>query len=131
MTTPEITSLTEYEAAEAFARAWNGMDCTAFLPLLAEDACYASQWVFEELQGREAIKNYLAPKMETIKSSSRQVFAELGKTNDRRDCVIMAQDTKDHIMATVLFEVAEDKIQRYDMCMPGITGALGSGVYPV
>ena len=44
MTTHESTVLTEREAATAYARAWNRLDCGEYLHLLAEDACYASQW---------------------------------------------------------------------------------------
>lgn len=130
MTTRKIIPLTELEAATAFARAWNRLDCNEFLALLAGDACYASQWVFEELNGAKAIKEYLVPKMEAVKNSGNRVFAELGKTDSGRDCVIMAQGDQENIMATVLFEVSGDTIKRYDMCMPDITGAVRSGVYP-
>ncbi len=130
MTTHESTVLTEREAATAYARAWNRLDCGEYLHLLAEDACYASQWVFEELEGREAIEAYLVPKMATVKDSGSRVYAELGKTDTGRDCVLMAQDEKENIVATVLFEISGNKIQRYDMCMPEITGGTGNGVYP-
>ena len=43
-------SLTEKDAAIAYARAWNRLDPNDFLALLAGDARYASQWVFEELE---------------------------------------------------------------------------------
>ena len=46
--------LTELDAATAYARAWNRLDCKKFLELLAPDANYASQWVFEELEGKAA-----------------------------------------------------------------------------
>lgn len=45
-------SLSEKDAATAFARAWNRLDPEPFLTLLAPDAHYASQWVFEELETR-------------------------------------------------------------------------------
>ena len=52
-------NLTEKDAAIAYARAWNRLDPNDFLALLAGDARYASQWVFEELEGLEAISSYL------------------------------------------------------------------------
>ena len=55
--------LTEVMAATAFARAWNRLDPTEFIKLLDADARYASQWVFEELVGRDAIADYLIGKM--------------------------------------------------------------------
>ena len=69
--------LTEKEAAIAFARAWNRLDATEFLALLAPDAKYASQWVFDELQGKDAIGDYLRAKLKTVK-------ATLSTTNNQR-----------------------------------------------
>ena len=54
-----MTQLTEVMAATAFARAWNRLNPTEFIELLNADARHASQWVFDELVGREAIADYL------------------------------------------------------------------------
>lgn len=121
-----MTKLTEAMAAEAFALAWNQLDPTVFVDLLAPDARYASQWVFEELIGRDAIAEYLNQKMHTIRTSTSNspehtVMTEVGKTNDSlpyRDCVIMAQGRKEDVKAVVVFEVDGDRIKRYDLCMP-------------
>jgi hypothetical protein len=43
-----VTTLTE-EVVFAFAKAWNRLVPNGFLDLLAPDARYASQWVFDEL----------------------------------------------------------------------------------
>lgn len=131
MTEEHVETLTELEAATAYARAWNRLDCGDFLSLLDLDASYASQWVFEELEGRHAIEEYLTGKMETVRNSARKVYAELGTTLDGRDCVLMAQDNRDEVKAVILFEVSEDRILQYDMCMPEMTGFVRSGIYPV
>ena len=44
-----MTDVTEEEVVFAFAKAWNRLEPEGFLALLASDARYASQWVFEEL----------------------------------------------------------------------------------
>jgi hypothetical protein len=44
--------LTEKDAAIAYAKAWNRLDCSKFLKLLDENAHYASQWVFEEIESK-------------------------------------------------------------------------------
>ena len=70
MPEPDKKQLTEEDAVQAFAKAWNRLEPEAFLALLAPDARYASQWVFEELVGAEAIANYLRAKMRTIRNHS-------------------------------------------------------------
>lgn len=132
--TKEPTVLTELDAATEYARAWNRLDCTVFLKLLAPDACYASQWVIEELKGKMAIGKYLKGKMNTVKNSGSEVFAELGKTTTGfagRDCVCLTQGTKEQVTAVVLFEVSSGLIKRYDLCIPELLGAVRTGIYPV
>ena len=50
--------LTELDAATAYAVAWNHLDCTQFLELLAPETQYASQWVLDELKSKAAISEY-------------------------------------------------------------------------
>jgi hypothetical protein len=124
---------TEEEAALAFAKAWNHLDPEGFLALLAPDARYASQWVFEELVGT-AIADYLRGKMDTIRQNGgsnphSRVQVEIGRTvNDGRPCTVMTQGTT---QAIVLFEVRNGKIARYDLCMPELYDVVRSGIYPV
>ena len=127
--------LTEKDAAIAYAKAWNKLECSDFLKLLDDNAHYASQWVLDELENKEAIAEYLIGKMQTVRESGSQVHAELGKARSGfgagRDCVIMAQDRKDKIMAVVLFEVNDNRIRRYGLCMPELLNAEGTGIYPI
>ena len=135
----EITPLTEKDAAVAYARAWNRLDCTEFVKLLTPDTRYASQWVFEELESKQASSDHLLAKVRTVKMHSTndpksKVFAALGKTTSGfsgRDCVFMAQGRKENVTAVVLFEVQGDKVERYDLCIPQLLGVVRSGVYPI
>lgn len=75
--------LTEEDAVVAFAKAWNRLDPEPFLRLLAQDARYASQWVFDEMVGKEAIADYLREKMRMVKAHAvnnpqAQVRVEIG-----------------------------------------------------
>ena len=134
-----MTALTEAMAAKAFARAWNRLDPTDFIDLLDKDARYASQWVFEELIGKEAIADYLMGKMQavkalTVKSGGTIVFAELGTTSNGfpgRDCVFLAQGQNESVTAAVLFEVGGGRIRRYDLCMSELLDVDRSGIYPI
>lgn len=133
------TPLTEAAAAVAFARAWNRLDPREFINLPHPDCCYTSQWVFDELSGRDAIAGYLTAKMKTIRSiainaPARKVFAELGRTTQGfigRDCAFLAQGRKENITAAALFMVGGESILRYDLCIVELLGVARSGVYPI
>jgi len=124
----------EKEAAIAFAKAWNRLDCTDFIELLVDDAHYASQYVFEELESKVDIASYLKPKMQTVKASGAKVYAELGVTQASfkgRDCTFLCQGSKEEITAAILFEVNAGKISRYDLVIPDLVQVQRSGVYPI
>ncbi len=128
--------MTEKDASIAYAKAWNTLDCSEFLTLLDENAHYASQWVFEELEGKDAISEYLVEKMKTVESSGSKVYAELGKTGESsafpgRDCVLLAQGEEIDINAAIVFEVRNGKIKRFDLCMPSLLNVIRTGVYPI
>lgn len=124
--------LTEKEAATAYARAWNRLDCTDFIPLLAEDARYASMYVFKELRSKAEIEEYLIGKLQTVRNSGSQVRAELAGATlpAERDCVLLYQDGGEHI-ATILFQVRDGKIQRYDLCAPELYPVRKTGIFPI
>ena len=123
--------LTVKDAAIAYAKAWNRLDCSEFIKLLDENAHYASQWVLEEMESKAAISDYLATKMETVKNSDSKVCAELGHTRAGRDCVFMTQGKKGEAQAVVLFEIENNKITRYDLCIPELQNVERTGIYPV
>ena len=123
--------LTEKKAAFIYAKAWNRLDCTEFLDLLDDTAHYASQWVFDELENKEAIADYLINKIVAVKNSDAKVYAELGITRSGfagRYCVFITQGEK---QAVVLFEVSKNKIQRFDLCIPELLNVKRTGVYPM
>ncbi|MBN2859344.1 MAG: hypothetical protein JXK93_03660 [Sphaerochaetaceae bacterium] len=125
--------ISEKDAAASYARAWNTGKAWSFLRMLDRKVCYASQWVFEEMKGRRAIRKYLKAKLKTMKKGDSPVFAELGVSrigDPGRDLVIMAQGDKESVQAVVLFEVKQNRIIRFDMCMPGLYQPEGSGEYP-
>lgn len=131
-----MQALTEGAAARAFAIAWNRLEPDGFIELLAPDARYASQWVFDELEGADAIAGYLRGKMKTVRErtavdSQWAVRVDVGRTTGpigARSCAHMQQG--DGTKVAVLFEVSGSKIQRCDVCMPQPLGIVCAGVYP-
>ncbi len=134
-----MTDVTEEEVVFAFAKAWNRLEPDGFLALLAPDARYASQWVFEELVGEAAISDYLRGKMRTVRAHSvndpnSRVRVEIGRTaqgQGGRPCAFMTQGHGSEVQAAVLFEVRDGRVSRYDLCIPQILGAVRTGVFPV
>lgn len=134
-----MTDVTEEEVVFAFAKAWNRLEPEGFLALLAPDARYASQWVFEELVGLTAISDYLRGKMRTVRAHgvndpSSRVRVEVGRTaqgDGGRPCAFMTQGQGNEVQAAVLFEVCDGRVSRYDLCIPQILGAVRTGVFPV
>ncbi|AGF80123.1 hypothetical protein UWK_03614 (plasmid) [Desulfocapsa sulfexigens DSM 10523] len=110
--------LTEKDAAIAYAKAWNALDCSDFLELLADDCTYESQWVTSALEGKEAISKYLTGKMKTVKTGGgATVRAEHALTTvpaflreEGRDCVVLTQCIEKEVQVAILFEVADGKI---------------------
>lgn len=134
-----MANLTEEQAANAYAMAWNRLEPEGFLSLLAPDARYASQWVLEELVGSSDISDYLRAKMNTVRARSvthpeSRVRVEIGSTalgDSGRPCAFMTQGLGNPVQAAVVFQIHEGKVSRYDLCIPQIVGAVRSGVYPL
>jgi len=129
----ELNSTRELDklaALRAFARMMNHLSAEHFEPLLAEDFHYASQWVFEEITSKQAYLDYIRPKLETIRKSGSKVWAEIAELPDG-PCVLVSQDSKDNLQATVLISTSENKIKRLDMCcVPPPQSARRTGEYP-
>lgn len=126
-------NITEKDAAVEYAKAWNKLDCANFLKLLDKNAHYESQYVFEKLTDKNSISNYLKNKIKTIRKSSIEIYAEIGNTQSDftgRDCVLIAQGDKEEIKIVVVFEVNNNKIIRYDACMPELFNVGRTGFYP-
>lgn len=134
-----MTTLTEEKVVFAFAKAWNRLEPDGFLDLLAPDARYTSQWVFEELVGAPAISDYLMGKMRSVRAHgvndpNSRVRVEIGRTVEGlngRPCAFMTQGNANEVQAAVIFEVSGDNVSRYDLCIPQLLGAVRTGVYPV
>lgn len=124
--------LTDKDAAIAYAKAWNQLDCSEFLELLDDDAHYASQWVFSRLENKAVISEYLVGKMYTVKSTGSKVNAELGIAHhgESRYCVLMTQGDKVVVKAAVFFQIKNNKISRYEMCLPQLYTLERTKIYP-
>jgi len=77
--------------------------------------------------------DYIEPKLVSIATSGTRAFAEIAelKTYPGGPCVVMAQGSKDNLLATVLAEVEGGNIKRLDMWLiPPPSAATRTGEYP-
>lgn len=139
--------MTEYELVEIYARAWNRLDFEILGPFLDDGVVYESQEVFDSLDGKKAVSDYLRGKFATIRRTrwKSEVYAEIGHCGTQdgnniqvlsaepfRPCVLMAQGDPQKVLVLVLLNVESGKIKRIDLCtlVPHPSSAIRSGVYP-
>lgn len=124
----------ERDALIAFARMLNSGDVEGFLKLTSEDFRYASQSVFKEIESREEYRAYIEAKLQTIrKYPEARVYAELAKTDawGHDHCVLLAQGSKDQLVATVFLKIEREWVVRADLCLiPAPQSVDRTGVYP-
>ncbi len=121
------------DALIAYAKMINTLDSTEFELLLEDNFFYESQVVMKPISGKKEFIEYIRPKLRTIKISNAVIFAELAELNayGQKDCVLIAQNDINNLMAIVYAQVKENKIIRIDLCItPDPMKALRTGVYP-
>ena len=109
-------------------------DIEGFLSLLSHDFRYASQSVFAEIESKDDYRAYIVPKLETIKKSPEaKVYAELAETHawGHDHCVLLAQGSKDDLVASLFVKVENGLVIRADMCLiPAPKSARRTSLYP-
>jgi hypothetical protein len=122
--------LSKTQALRAYATMMNTLDAKDFERLLADDCHYESFWVFAEIKSKQEFLVYITSKLRAIRTSGKKVWAELGHCF-WGPCVVIAEDERDNLIATVVVEVEGDKIKRIDMCgVPSAYLARRTGEYP-
>lgn len=118
---------------EIYAAMFNSLDASQLEKDLADDFCYSSQMVFEEITGKKSYLNYINQKLKTIQESNSVIYAELGIVNDSSEpnCLILAQGNSNNLVATLLIESSQGVIKRADMCIiPSPKSVIRTGIYP-
>ncbi len=127
--------LTQYEGLRAYAKMMNTLSIAPLEPLLADNFTYESQTVFSALESKQAFLDYIRLKLKTIQKTGATVFAELGTVSaygKHQPCVVLAQNTQDHLVGLILARVSGNKLIRLDLCIvPPPQSAERSGEYPV
>jgi hypothetical protein len=128
-----MNQLTELAALRAYAQMMNTLETVCLAPILADDLRYNSQWVFSEMIGKQDYLDYMQGKFEKIASSGSRPYAEIGELSEYPfgHCVIMAQDSPDNLIGTVLIRIRDGLVSNIDMCaVPDPRAAKRTGEYP-
>jgi len=126
--------LTTREALIAYAEMMNTFSSDRFIDLLADDFVLNSQFVLEDMVGKETFANFIKEKFETLRTVQECVFAEMGVINayGHTECVVLAQPTQDDLTVTVFIDVADGKIKQVSMCqVPPPESVARTGIYPI
>jgi hypothetical protein len=128
-------SLTEEDAAHAWALAYNTHDPSALASILADDVRVMSRWVVTDLVGRDAYLEYLDRKFSTFERVGSVIRVEVAETPGStegargRPCALIEQDGT--LLATVIFDVVCGRLTQVSLSEnPAPEECLGSGVYP-
>jgi len=125
--------LAEIEALRAYARMMNTFDTDHLEPLLADDLRYNSQWMLSKMIGKEEYLKHIKAKLKFIARSDGKPYAEIGELDEYPfgNCVVMAQDSHDNLISTVLVRIKDGKIATLDICAtPAPESARRTGEYP-
>lgn len=120
-------------ALNAYASMMNSCDSSEFETLLADDFRYTSQAVITDISSKSEFVAYIRNKLKTIKQSNSSVFAEIAEIDayGHKDCVVLAQDEKSNLVATVFATTDNKQIKQIDICIvPPPSQAKRTGIYP-
>ena len=121
------------KALRSYAAMFNDSELRELENCLAQDFCYSSQMVFDEIKGKEGYLTYIKAKLLTMKESGIKVFAELAINGacSEPNCLVLAQESMDNVVATLLIEMRANLIKRADMCIvPSPKDVLRTRIYP-
>lgn len=108
-------SLAEMIACNLLAHAYNTLNASFMDNILANDLLYTSQWVLDEMHGKQAFLDYLTEKFHSIEKAESSIYAELA-TYRGQHCLVIAQGSKDNPVATMLVKSKQGKISEICMC---------------
>lgn len=108
-------SLDEMIACNLLAHAYNTLNASFIDNILANDLLYTSQWVLDEMHGKQAFLDYLTAKFHSIEKAESSIYAELA-TYRGQHCLVIAQGSKDNPVATMLVKTKQGKISEICLC---------------
>ena len=113
--------MSELDLICVLANCYNMNSFETLRNILDEDCHYASQWVFEEMIGKDRITDFLVAKSIRIAETGAKVRADIGTIKNPyagKKCLVMRQGSDDEVKTIIMIEINSNKISRIDICMP-------------
>ena len=86
-----------------------------------DDCVYRSQWVFDEMRGKDKIAEYLIQKSVAIAQSGKFPKAKKVRLTSYPYSLAIAITQGDDTVAVILMlNIESDKISSFDLCEPGL-----------
>lgn len=108
-------SMDDMIACNLLAHAYNTQNTAFMEKILSDDLLYTSQWVLDEMRGKQAFLDYLTAKFHSIEKAESSIYAELA-TYRGQHCLVIAQGSKDNPVATMLVKTKQGKISEICLC---------------
>ncbi|MCY2976968.1 MAG: hypothetical protein NTW52_20120 [Planctomycetota bacterium] len=104
------------DAVYVIALAWNRRDANILEPFVTDDIVYQTEHLFEWVQGKSAVIEYLQNKMRLLPEDEPEAktFAELC-VNNEWPCILISRGLKDDLASTIVAESKEGLITRLDV----------------
>jgi hypothetical protein len=107
--------MNKLEIVNEVAKGYNNLDSSIIEAVASDNIIYESQWVISSINTKVETFKYLKHKFEILKKSETKLFAEIAYY-DEDPCIILAQDTTENKVATLLIEVTNEQVSRMDIC---------------
>jgi hypothetical protein len=107
--------MNKLEIVNEIAKGYNNLDSAIIEAVASDNIIYESQWVMSSINSKVETFKYLKHKFDIIKNSETKLFAEIAYYSED-PCIILAQDTTENKVATLLIEVTNEQVSRMDIC---------------
>ena len=107
--------MNKLEIVNEIAKGYNNLDSSLIEAVAADNIIYESQWVMSSINTKVETFKYLKHKFDIIKNAETKLFAEIAYYGED-PCIILAQDTTENKVATLLIEVTNEQVSRMDIC---------------
>ena len=107
--------MNKLEIVNEIAKGYNNLDSSIIEAVASDNIIYESQRVMSSINTKMETFKYLKHKFDIIKNSETKLFAEIAYYGED-PCILLAQDTTENKVATLLIEVTNEHVSRMDIC---------------
>ena len=122
--------MNKLEIVNEIAKGYNNLDSSLIEAVASDNVIYESQWVMSSINSKVETFQYLKHKFDIIKNSETKLFTEIAYYGED-PCILLAQDTTENKVATLLIEITNEQVSRMDICeVPNWRNCKRTNEYP-